>query len=54
MAAIKRAAFNIYGNKYRLIVDIEYHLEIIFIVWIGIHKEYDNIDAKKVNYVKAG
>ena len=50
----KRVVFNIHGNKYRLIVDIEYHLQVIFIVWIGTHKEYDNIDAKKVNYVKAG
>jgi mRNA interferase HigB len=50
----KRVVFNIHGNKYRLIVDVEYHLRIIFIVWIGTHKEYDNIDAKKVSYVKAG
>ena len=50
----KRLVFNIHGNKYRLIIDIEYHLQIIFIVWIGNHKEYDNIDAKKVSYVKAG
>jgi mRNA interferase HigB len=50
----KKVVFNIDGNKYRLIVDIEYHLQIIFIVWIGTHKEYDSIDAKKVSYVKAG
>jgi mRNA interferase HigB len=50
----KRVVFNIHGNKYKLIVDIEYPLRIIFIIWIGTHKEYDNIDAKKVSYVKAG
>ena len=50
----KRVVFNIHGSKYRLIVDIEYYLQIIFIVWIGTHKEYDKIDAKKVAYVKAG
>ncbi len=50
----KRVVFNIHGNTYRLVVDIEYYLQIIFIVWIGTHKEYDKIDAKKVNYVKAG
>ena len=50
----KRVVYNIHGNKYRLIVDIEYYLQIIFIVWIGAHKEYDKIDAKKVAYVKAG
>jgi mRNA interferase HigB len=50
----KRVVFNIHGNKYRLIVDIEYYLQIIFIVWIGTHKEYDKIDAKKITYDKAG
>jgi mRNA interferase HigB len=48
----KRVVFNIHGNKYRLIVDIEYQLQIIFIVWIGTHAEYDKVDAKKVIYVK--
>lgn len=50
----KRVVFNIHGNTYRLIVDIEYYLQIIFIVWIGTHREYDKIDAKNVAYVKAG
>ncbi len=48
----KRVVFNIHGNKYRLIVDIEYRLQIIFIVWMGTHKEYDKIDVKKVAYDK--
>ncbi len=48
----KRVVFNIHGNKYRLIVDIEYRLQIIFIVWMGSHQEYDKIDVKKVAYVK--
>lgn len=48
----KRVVFNIHGNKYRLIVDIEYKLQIIFIVWVGTHESYDKIDAKKVEYHK--
>jgi len=48
----KRVVFNIHGNTFRLIVDIEYRLKIVFIVWFGTHKQYDKIDAKKVNYVK--
>jgi mRNA interferase HigB len=48
----KRVIFNIHGNTYRLIVDIEYRLKIVFIVWFGTHKQYDKIDAKKVSYVK--
>lgn len=48
----KRVIFNIHGNRYRLIVDIEYRLKIVFIVWFGSHKQYDKIDAKKVSYGK--
>ena len=48
----KRIVFNIHGNKYRLIVDIEYLLQIIFIVWMGTHAEYDKIDAKSIVYDK--
>ena len=46
----KRVVFNIKGNDYRLIVDIEYKLKIVFIIWFGTHKEYDKIDAKTVSY----
>jgi mRNA interferase HigB len=46
----KRVVFNIKGNDYRLIVDIEYKLKIVFVVWFGTHKEYDTIDAKTVSY----
>ena len=48
----KRVVFNIHGNAYRLVVDIEFRLQIIFIVWIGTHHEYDKIDVRKVEYVK--
>jgi mRNA interferase HigB len=48
----KRVVFNIHGNSYRLIVDIEYRLKIVFVVWFGTHKQYDNIDAKTISYVK--
>jgi mRNA interferase HigB len=46
----KRVVFNIKGNDYRLIVDIEYKLKIVFIVWFGTHMEYDRIDAKTISY----
>jgi len=46
----KRVVFNIKGNDFRLIVDIEYKLKIVFIVWFGTHAEYDKIDAKTVRY----
>ena len=43
----KRVVFIIKGNDFRLIVDIEYKLKIVFIVWFGTHNEYDIIDAKE-------
>lgn len=46
----KRVIFNIHGNTYRLIVDIEFRLKIVFIVWFGTHKEYDKINAETVTY----
>lgn len=46
----KRVVFNIKGNDYRLIVDIEYRLKIVFIVWVGTHSNYDKIDVKTICY----
>lgn len=43
-----RVVFNICGNRYRLIVDINYKRQWVFIRFIGTHKEYDKIDADKV------
>jgi mRNA interferase HigB len=48
----KRVVFNIHGNSYRLIVDIEYRLKIVFVVWFGTHNQYDKINAKTISYVK--
>ena len=43
-----RVVFNICGNKYRLIVEIEYKKSWIFIRFIGTHSDYDKIDATKI------
>jgi mRNA interferase HigB len=43
-----RVVFNIKGNDYRLIVAIDYEFQVIFIRFIGTHKQYDNIDAKTI------
>lgn len=49
----KRFIFNIKGNHYRLIVDVEFKLKIVFIVWVGTHAEYDKIKVEEVKYVKS-
>lgn len=43
-----RVVFNIGGNKYRLIVKVNYQFKIIYIRFIGTHKEYDRINAEVV------
>ena len=43
-----RVVFNICGNKYRLIVQINYLRKWVFIRFIGTLKKYDKIDANKI------
>jgi len=40
--------FNICGNKYRLIVKINYDAKIVFIKFIGTHKQYDKINVDNI------
>ena len=40
-----RVIFDICGNKYRLVVQINYVRQWVFIRFIGSHKEYDSINA---------
>ena len=43
-----RVVFDICGNKYRLIVEINYERQWAFIKFIGTHNQYDKIDAEKI------
>lgn len=43
-----RVVFNIKGNDYRLIVKTNYDYGILWIRFIGTHRQYDKIDAKTV------
>ncbi len=43
-----RIVFNICGNKYRLIVDINYKRRWSFIRFIGTHNDYDRVDTEKI------
>ena len=44
----KRVVFNIKGNDYRLVTAINYDFKIIYIRFIGTHKEYDKINAEEI------
>lgn len=43
-----RIVFNIGGNKYRLVVKVNYSLEKVFIRFVGTHAAYDQIDAEVI------
>lgn len=43
-----RVVFNIAGNRFRLVVSINFETSIVYIRFIGTHKEYDDIDAQEV------
>jgi mRNA interferase HigB len=43
-----RYIFNIKGNKYRLVVKVNFDLKTIWIRFIGTHSQYDNINALEI------
>ncbi|HEV2972903.1 MAG TPA: type II toxin-antitoxin system HigB family toxin [Pirellulales bacterium] len=43
-----RIVFNIDGNKYRLVVRVNYPYHVVYIRFVGTHEEYDGIDARAV------
>jgi mRNA interferase HigB len=43
-----RIVFNLKGNSYRLVVVVRYEYGIVFIRFVGTHREYDRIDAGRI------
>ena len=46
--ANNRVVFNIKGNDYRLVAAVHYNRGMMFIRFIGTHREYDRIDARTI------
>jgi mRNA interferase HigB len=44
----RRVVFNIGGNKYRLVVAVNYPYRILYIRFIGTHRQYDAIDVEAI------
>jgi mRNA interferase HigB len=43
-----RVVFNISGNRFRLIVGINYRFGVVDIRFFGTHTEYDDIDVERI------
>ena len=44
-----RVVFNVGGNKYRLVVEMQYQAGIVWVKFVGTHAQYDRIDVESVN-----
>lgn len=38
--------FNIAGNKYRLVVNVDYGRQALYVKFVGTHKQYDKLNLK--------
>jgi mRNA interferase HigB len=47
-----RVVFDILTNRCRLVTAVDFEKCIVWIKWIGTHKEYDKIDVKKVKHAR--
>jgi mRNA interferase HigB len=43
-----RVVFNLAGNKYRIVVWINYPYRVVYVRFIGTHAQYDRIDAQDI------
>lgn len=43
-----RVVFNIAGNKYRVVAWINYPYRVLYIRFVGTHRQYDGIDAQTI------
>jgi mRNA interferase HigB len=48
-----RIVFNIKGNDYRLVVSVDYEKGMVWIKWLGTHREYDRIDVRGVQHERS-
>ena len=47
-----RIVFNVKGNAYRLVAAVDFEKGIVWVKWIGTHRDYDRIDVREVDHDK--
>lgn len=50
IVSAERIVFNVKGNAYRLVVSVDFEKAIVWIKWIGPHRDYDRIDVREVDH----
>lgn len=53
VVAGNRVIFDLGGNKFRLVARIAYRTRTVFVLFVGTHEEYDQIDVKAIRYKKS-
>lgn len=43
-----RVVFNVAGNKYRIVAWINYPYRVVYVRFIGTHRQYDRINAQTI------
>ncbi|HUX67807.1 MAG TPA: type II toxin-antitoxin system HigB family toxin [Terriglobales bacterium] len=46
----ERVVFNVKGNAYRLVAAVDFEKSIVWIKWIGSHKDYDRLGVTEVQH----
>jgi mRNA interferase HigB len=52
IVSAEHLVFNVKGNAYRLVVAVDFEKGIVWIKWLGTHRDYDRIDVTKVQHEK--
>ena len=45
-----RIVFDIKGNHFRIVAQVDYERSLLFIIWVGRHAEHDRTDVRTVRY----
>jgi mRNA interferase HigB len=53
VVSAERIVFNIKGNDYRLVVAVDFEKGIVWIKWLGTHRDYDRIDVREVAHERS-